>query len=262
MAEIEKYEIDDDFDPLEDIGFDDDLDEDGDPEEYQVPIPDADKSVVPEEIPLSAEERIDKLLMGMPGQKHRILYAIQLCSTTKTLEELSIELDEAFPTQVSVYDSTQIVKLLEKAGALSSSKIETLSDSGSDSIVDDSESGDYLTVGTPPVFEYIATEEGLDAIEKHFGEHRLVEVLTEEKQYLPLYRRILEMTSAEGGCPTTALDEAIDPDPLCVEPKRFCGYFLDKLEKVGAVKWQNAWIATDTGTKILDSELFATEERS
>lgn len=267
MTKIEAYEIDDQFDPLEDLTFEDELNQEEDEgrHDYLPPIPDAELSVVPEEVPLSPEEAINKLIAGMPGQKQRLLYAVQVCTTPQRLEDIVEAVDESFP-HPGVYGSAQLVKLLEKAGALSSVEIEQEETDEepvtADEAVVEGDEEEYLTVSTPPVYEYTATEDGLKAVEDHIGESRVIEVITEEERYLPLYRTILEMTSVEGGCATKDLDAVIDPDPLCVEPKRFCGYFLDRLEESGAVKWQRAWVATETGAKLLETDLFTTGERS
>jgi hypothetical protein len=264
MSEIEVYEIDDQFDPLQDGGPDNKADGEQQPYDYLPPIPDAELSRVPKKVLLTPEERIGNMIAGMPGQKQRILHAISVCtSAPKRLDEITAELDKAFPVQVSVYSCAQVVKLLEAAGALVSREIEAVRSAAAPALLyDKAPTGDCLAVASPPVYEYSATQDGLNVLEAYTGESHLVAVLTEEGRYLPLYRRILEMVSARGGCPTKELDAAIDIDPLCEQPRRFCGYFLDRLEEAGAVKWQDAWVSTKSGTKMLESKLFAHEERS
>ena len=36
----------------------------------------------------------------------------------------------------------------------------------------------------------------------------------------------------------------MDGDPLCQEPRRFCGFFRGKLEETGAIEWRDAWTIT------------------
>ena len=91
---IEVFEIDDDFDPLEDTGLELDEEVEYTGMDYQVPIPDADRSIVPDPVILPPEERIAKLIHGLPGQKFRLLTAITICKEPKTLEEASAELEE------------------------------------------------------------------------------------------------------------------------------------------------------------------------
>lgn len=249
MSNITVFEIDDDFDPLEDLRLDE---EDEKPAtDYLPPIPDAELSRVPEEVPLTAEERIEKLLAGIPGQTLRLLRAVQTCAEPKTFSEIDADLQEAFPVEVSVYGSAQIVELLERAGALEEQVTEE--DSAPESF---EPAGDYLVVTPAKPRTYLATAAGLAAVEARSGEHVVREALLKEPQYVPLYRTILEMTSEEGGCATKELDVVIDNDPLCEEPRRFCGYFLDRLEEAGAVQWNNAWVATKLGREVLASDIF------
>lgn len=257
MKEVTAYEIDDQFDPLEDLGIDE-IDEDEEAHEYLPPIPDAELSRVPEKVPMTPRESIEKMFVGMPGQKHRILEAIKICSDWKLFDEMVQELDEQFPTEVSVFNSAQVFKLLEDAQA-----IEKRERAGEGSAQEAAQpEGDYLVVTPAQVFEYRATDEGNAVVEEHRQESAVTKVLLEDEKYLPLYCKILTMTSEEGGCQTNLLDETIDPDPLCEEPKRFCTYFLKKLEETGAVYWQDAWVASDLGVAALESDVFAGTERS
>ena len=65
------------------------------------------------------------------------------------------------------------------------------------------------------------------------------------------------MCAREGGCGAKELDEAGDGDPLCQEPRRFCGFLRGKLEETGAIEWRDAWTITDLGRSVLASGLFA-----
>ena len=89
------------------------------------------------------------------------------------------------------------------------------------------------------------------------SEAAIIAMLQEEPQYLPLYERIFSMCSREGGCPVKELDAAIDHDPLCVEPRRFCGYFLGKLERLGALEWNTVWTVSALGTQVMASDIFS-----
>ena len=121
MSDMDVFVIDDDFDPLADL----ELVEEGEGQEtdYMPPIPDADKSVMPEVVPLTPQERIEKLLAGIPGQQFRLLRAVELCVEPKTLDEVVEVLDVEHPQRASVYDAAQVVRLLERDGALELSLI-------------------------------------------------------------------------------------------------------------------------------------------
>lgn len=260
MSNVETYEIDDRFDPLEDLSFEE---PEEDRHEFLPPIPDAELSKVPAKVPLTVAEALDKMIEGMPGQRERILHALECCLEPKKLDEIVASMDETFPSaaRISVYTSTLVVQHLEKTGAIA-----TVAEEGSDGASSESEpeqDDGYLVVNAPAPLLYTATAEGIEALEALRDSDALNRIVHEEERYLPIYRRILEMASADGGSKTKDLDEAVDPDPLCEEPRRFCGYFLDRLKKAGAVYWQDAWITTDLGKQALASGLLdISEERS
>lgn len=287
MTDIDVFAIDDDFDPLAETGFE--ADDDFDPnEEYIAPIPDADKSVVPPAVILPPEERIAQLIKGVPGQTFRIIHGIELCAGEARLaEDIAADLERDFPQRISVYDAMQVLKLLERAGALERMEMEPEAGAEVDDIAAEAEvetaaiaaanvealkdmeafdneddlnefAGEYLTPTPAPPVWYQATEAGLDAITKYASEQTIVNVIAEEPKYLPIYHQVLSMLAEEDGQSMKDLDAAVNADPLLVEPKRFCGYFLDRLDRSGAAEFKaNRWRITPRGASILAHYDFA-----
>lgn len=264
MSDIDVFTIDDDFDPLADLNLDEDERDEAEID-YLPPIPDADKSVVPPAVPLTAEERIEKLLAGIPGQQFRILHAVEFCAEPHTMDEIVEDLDASYPSKTSVYGAAQIVQLLERDGALERLACEEEAEAAGNSEVakaseataaSEPEDG-FISVTPAPPCRYRATQAGLDAVAAHVNEGLVIQKITEEERYLPLFQRVLEMTAREGGCPTKELDLAVDPDPLCAEPRRFCGFFRGKLEETGAIEWRDTWTITSLGRTVLESGVFA-----
>lgn len=255
MSDVDAFVIDDDFDPLADLSLDDGERDDAEAD-YLPPIPDADKSVVPPVVPLPVAERIEKLLAGIPGQQFRLLHAVAFCTEPKTMDEAVAELDAAYPTTTSVYSSAQVVQLLERDGALERI-VDEDSEGAADAAVPAEDEGDFISVTPAAPCRYRATRAGLDAIAAHVNESLVVEKIVEDERYLPIFQRVLEMTAREGGCPTKELDQAVDGDPLCQEPRRFCGFFRGKLEETGAIEWRDSWTITELGRSVLASGVFA-----
>ena len=255
MSDVDAFVIDDDFDPLADLSLDDGERDDAEAD-YLPPIPDADKSVVPPVVPLSPAERIEKLLAGIPGQQFRLLHAVAFCTEPKTMDEAVADLDAAYPTTTSVYSSAQVVQLLERDGALERIVDESAEDAA-DAAVPAEDEGDFISVTPAAPCRYRATRAGLDAIAAHVNESLVVEKIVEDERYLPIFQRVLEMTAREGGCPTKELDQAVDGDPLCQEPRRFCGFFRGKLEETGAIEGRDSWTITELGRSVLASGVFA-----
>lgn len=107
MSDIDVFTIDDDFDPLAEIEIEAPSAEDQYVADYLPPIPDADKSIVPEPVALTAAERIDKLLAGMPGQKFRVLAVVQAADADepRVAEAIVADVDAAHPNTKSVFDT-------------------------------------------------------------------------------------------------------------------------------------------------------------
>lgn len=287
MTDIDVFTIDDDFDPLAETGFE--ADDDFNPnEEYIAPIPDADKSVVPPAVILPPEERIAQLIKGVPGQTFRIIHGIELCTDEPRLaEDIAEDLERDFPQRISVYDAMQVLKLLERAGALerveveaetevdateaeaaaaaeteavaiAAANAEALADMAEDEDDLDEFAGEYLTPTPAPPVYYQATEDGIAAIGKYASEQTIVNAIAEEPQYLPIYQQVLTMLAEEDGQSMKDLDAAVNGDPLLVSPKRFCGYFLDRLDRSGAAEFKaSRWRITPRGASVLENYDFA-----
>lgn len=259
MSDIDVFTIDDDFDPLAEIEIEAPSAEEQYVADYLPPIPDADKSIVPEPVALTAAERIDKLLAGMPGQKFRVLAVVQAADADepRVAEAIVADVDAAYPNTKSVFDTARLLRLLTKAGAVESEGAQEDAP-----IVEQDEEicltednfvvgEEYLVVTDAAPATYRATDAGRAAVAHYLDAGALEAIIGEEPRYAPLYARIMSMVSADGGATTPQLNGAIDSDPLCEEPRRFCGYFIDKLETSGLVEWRDAWVITDLGRQAL-----------
>lgn len=262
MSDIDVFTIDDDFDPLAEIAFEDPGEAEQYDSDYQLPIPDADKSVVPEPIPLTADERIEKLLGGIPGQQFRMLAVIQAAdgALPRLAEDIIADADATHPAGASVYDTARLLRLLTEAGAVASEGaldeapvVEQDEDISltADNFVVGEDGEEYLVVTDNAPATYLATEAGRAAVARHLDAGALEAIIAEEPRYAPLYARIMTMVSADGGATTPQLNGAIDSDPLCEEPRRFCGFFVDKLETAGLVEWRDTWVITPLGRKAM-----------
>lgn len=262
MSDIDVFTIDDDFDPLAEIDFEAPSAEEQYAADYMAPIPDADKSVVPAPVALTAAERIDKLLAGLPGQKFRVLAVVQAADAQcpRPGADIVADVDAAYPDTKSVYDTARLLRLLTEAGAVESEGREEdapiveqdeeicLTE---DNFVIGEDGEEYLVATSAAPATYRATDAGRAAMAHYLDAGALGAIIGEEPRYAPLYARIMSMVSADGGATTPQLNGAIDSDPLCVEPRRFCGYFVDKLETTGLVEWRGAWVITDLGRAAL-----------
>lgn len=260
MSNIDVFTIEDDFDPLAEIDLEMPDAEERYLAEYVAPIPDADKTVMPERPALTPDEKIEKLLEGIPGQQFRILSVIE-AATPGPVQDVDIveAVDERYPGNINIYDTPQLLRLLvdaeaiDRAGGQSAPVVEEDGDIllTENNFVTGEDGETYLVVAQDAPATYTATEAGRAAVARYLDAGALEAIIAAEPRYAPLYARIMSMVSADGGATTPQLDGAIDPDPLCQEPRRFCGYFIDKLETAGLVEWSDAWRITSLGREAL-----------
>lgn len=101
---------------------------------------------------------------------------------------------------------------------------------------------------------WLATEDGLAAVEANQPAGRLQELLAESGAYLPIYQRALQLcVASEDGASLASLSAAIDHDPLVQNPRRAVTFFIDKLKECEALAWNGAWVTTEVGRAALFS---------
>lgn len=204
-------------------------------------------------------ERVLDLIESMPGQRVAL---IELIEEARSPEKGSI-IDErvfattAAPLSYSVYGPVALRRLLEEAGALSYE----LRDGGVGGLrmreglppfvegEERVEGGELLRVAVPEEGLWVATEAGLKAVERlarQTAERALRLVDLEGGRYRGLLADILKV--CDGASQTTlALDGLVDRCPAAQEPRRYGGYFVQRLADAGALRWDNGWITTKEG---------------
>ncbi len=78
-------------------------------------------------------------------------------------------------------------------------------------------------------------------------------VAGEPEGYLDAYLLVLDACQGRGAS-LKQIEQALAGNPALTNPKRvYAGYFISKLETVGAIAWQDAWLLTDDGSRALDA---------
>ncbi|MDR0515025.1 MAG: hypothetical protein LBG81_07690 [Coriobacteriaceae bacterium] len=111
---------------------------------------------------------------------------------------------------------------------------------------------EYLVVSSRPVGKWVSSAAGLAYIDSFDPASELEAMLAEEPQYLEIYLRILE-SCAQAPRTKTELNDLVDSDPLVQSPRRYSGYFIDRLDCCGALKWSPRWEATTAGREYLSA---------
>ena len=104
---------------------------------------------------------------------------------------------------------------------------------------------DFLLRTTPAGCEVLAEYDVAARLERL--------VAGEPEGYLDAYLAVLDACE-DGGATLKQLEAALAGNPALTCPKRvYTGYFVSKLETVGAIAWQDAWRLTDDGQRALEA---------
>ena len=240
----------DDFDPLEDVGEDED--EEGAEHTAVSAATDAPDAIeqAPAADARTPQERIDDLFKSM-APRRKVLLGILACVSEgrKPVAEVNAEVDRLQEDNFSVYSAANLCTLLEKAGAIErvtaegqpADEVET---EPKTVVVDGVE---YLEAAEPVEIFWRITDAGQEKLASDNPADRLRELLAKDEQYAVIYKRILTLCAAEGGATTPSINSAVDDDPLVQKPRLYAPHFVDLLEKCDALEWRKAWYTTEIG---------------
>lgn len=219
-----------------------------------------------------ANERIADLLGRMSTRRKVLLGIVGLCREPVESEALMPQVEGLQANNQSVFSAATLVGLLEGAGALRRVDAEgndfvAPKDRGDEDAAtepgepaeaptdgQEAEGGvEYLEPAVAASFFWLATPEGLAAVEDDDPRARLQKLVEDDTFYLPVYREILEAL-ADGPLTKPQLDVMVKAHPLTQDRQHLTGYFLDRLERADAIAWTNPWTITDLGRSLLDDE--------
>ena len=110
-------------------------------------------------------------------------------------------------------------------------------------IADSSQPIDYLLRTTPEGRAILAEFDSVSRFERLLA--------SEPEGYLDAYFVVLD-TCADDGASLKEVEAALAGNPALTNPKRvYAGYFISKLEHVGAIAWSDAWHTTEDGRRIV-----------
>ena len=106
----------------------------------------------------------------------------------------------------------------------------------------------------PIDFLLATTPAGRDVLAEYDVAARLERLVAGEPEgYLDAYLVVLDACEGQGAT-LKQIEAALAGHPALTCPKRvYAGYFVSKLETVGAIAWQGAWHLTDDGQRALEA---------
>jgi hypothetical protein len=253
-----------DFDPLEDFDFSDDIDDEDEsgsalPEgPYNLPNADAPQSFKGKAHSFangeSASERIDALFDQMPTLQ-RMLYGI-LGECESPIDDAQLEecINKLKEHHHCVYEPSTLCNLLERAGAISQTDAEgvLLKEIEREPLKVVIDGTEFWQVAPAPTVFWNMTEAGRTKYAAYQPLQDIAACFENEPQYAEVLTTTMQLCAAEGGATARSIDDIIGDDPAVQQPKRYAMYFIDKLERAGAIEWGDSWTITDDGKEYLN----------
>lgn len=257
------------FDPLQDFAFDDDPDGPTEPGTlddgpYGLPVGANAPKLSSDAFDKSddASERIATLFERMVPHARVLMAVLGLAQEPVSPDAVNTEITELQKHHHSVYAPSTFCDLLDRAGAIcqTNDKGVPLKDIEREPNVVTVDGEDFWMVAPPPEVFWTITNEGRAYFDAYQPLEQIRNLLTDEPHYAHLYRHVLHQASADGGATVGQLDSFVLADEASQNPKRYATYFVDKLERAGAVDWQGTWVITAAGRDYLTECAKGSEE--
>lgn len=255
-----------DFNPLEDFSFDDDIDDDDALEStledgpFSMPNPEAAqdfrKNFVSFANKETAQERIEALFEQMPTLQKMLFDILAFAQEPIASADLEHEITLLKEHHHSIYDPLTLCGLLEQAGALektdeAGASLESLVQEPLQVTIDGVL---YWEVAPAPEIYWCMTSEGKEQYATYQPLEQIRACFEAEPQYENIFNTVLDMCARDGGSSVKLIGDVVDDEPEVQNPKRYAMYFIDKLERAGAVEWNGQWVITNYGQEYLASQ--------
>lgn len=201
-----------------------------------------------------ARERIDALLADMSPFRRMLLTILDTCREPREAGDLEGVVESLKSKRRSVYSAASLCTMLEEAGAL-----RRLTEDGEpyeqvEPRLEEVQEGGrrYLRPVAPPAAYWQVTTDGLSVLEDDDPLRDLLGVIDQwDSRYRGVFQEILEMCAGEGSS-ITSIREAVNSDPVLQYPKKSAQFFMDYLDRDGAIAWDGAWKLTEVGEGLLE----------
>lgn len=249
--ELDLIETDCGYDPLEEVE-EKDADEKAETFGYKG-SPDETAQDEPEKPQLPARERIAQLFADMPPFKRWFLAILDACKEERTAQQVEELVDGFEKRRQCVYSAASFCTMLESAGALQKLTVDgTPYEEVEPQLVEVEEDGrKFLRPTPPPEVVWKTTPEGLEALGGDDPLGELVQIVDGQEQgYEDVFREILGMCDGDGSS-INQIKQQVNSNPILEYPKKTAQFFMDYLDRNGAIEWDGAWKITEIGRALL-----------
>ena len=250
-----------DFNPLESLDFDDDIDDEdfvpGMLDDGPYGQPEAKNArkfaLVAFDNAEDVKERIDTLFAQMPTLERMLIDILERCRNPIASAELDAQVAELQRYHHSIYSPLTLCGLLERAGAIYKSDEEgnSLENLVQEPLKVEIEGVEFWRVAPAPAVFWAISPEGRERYEAYKPAEMIKEVFAAEPHYKRFFLTALKLCAQPGGVTVKVVDDVLVDEPELQKPRRYAMYFIDKLEKAGALQWGDTWKATDAGREFL-----------
>jgi hypothetical protein len=242
----------DDYDPLMDDLAEEEGEElklIGNPEVLKMGISE------PENDTRSPRERVSGLIDSLKPHKNILFGLIDFCRKPQTAEAVDVRLSELTRFQYCVYDGVELRRLLQEAGGLE--YLEPATDETDEAetrtqVEKDDKGREYLVIRKRREGLWLSAAAAVELLNEQDANRDFQLLIQAEPRYFDVYRQIIEYCRL----PKTVkeIDALINGHPLLKEPRRYSGYFIERLEKNGGLEWRGNWVSTPLGMSLLERE--------
>ncbi|MDR1083022.1 MAG: hypothetical protein LBL27_04035 [Coriobacteriales bacterium] len=207
-----------------------------------------------DDMPVQApSEKIKDLLDNMIPLKRNFLSILEFCKEPKNYGQLDEFVAEMQSNRRTVYTAANYCQMLVAAEALLKiTEDGTPFDEVSIEPVEVKRDGQvFVEPGTPPPAFWRTTEAGCRAIEDDKPIEALRNIFEKEIRYLGVFQQILELCDQEGGISIAEIKQVVNQDPVLEYPAKTAQFFMDYLDRNGALLWDKNWKITALGREAL-----------
>lgn len=208
-----------------------------------------------EEVPeLSPREKMENLFGSMLPFKRDLLAIMDFCRTPRSIAEVEEFVNEQKKRRNSVYSAASFCQMLADADALE--KIDEDGNLYEDVEVEPIEVEDefgnvVLQPGTPPPAFWRITEEGAIVADEDNPMEVLKGIIADKSRYEHIFLQILQCCDTPTGAPMGYIQDQVNDDPVLVDPPKSAQFFMDYLDRNGAIVWEGGWKTTEIGKQLL-----------
>lgn len=202
-----------------------------------------------------ADKALAQLINSIPTKyKNMLIELIQFCNLPFSTLELESRLKKVSHEGFSVYTTENLCVMLLNVGALAlCNKEGQLLDkklAQPEAVVIDGV--EYIKPSNEVEFFWIRTKIAENYILTFNLQSQIKTLIEEDGNYADVYMQILNLCSDEKKS-SKEIEDAIDIHPSLQSPKKYAHYFVEKLERVGALVWSGKWETTKAGNSVLEN---------